>query len=194
MFWILSTSLTLAMAFAFHLGTARTYAPAGAQRWILSLEKPAAVPPLPSAYDQEAALGPKALLDRWNPLVREAGEKFGVPWMWIRAVMRNESGGRTMLAEGLPIVSIAGAMGGMQLMPDTYGLMAKRYGLGNDPFNARDNVFAAAAYLRWLHDRFGFPGMLAAYNDGPTLWQRHVSHRRPLPRETSNYLKSISSF
>jgi hypothetical protein len=142
----------------------------------------------------ELAMGPKALLGRWNPIIADAAEKFQVPASWIVAVMRNETGGRTMLKDGRPIVSSAGALGLMQLLPDTYGQMAKRYQLGDDPFNPHDNVFAAAAYLRWLHARYGFPAMFAAYNDGPTLWQQHLLHKHALPAETRNYVASIVSF
>ncbi len=65
--------------------------------------------------------------------------------------MRQESGGRTMMARGVLIVSRAGAIGLMQVMPDTYSEMAAEHRLGPDPFNPRDNIMAGAAYLRWLH-------------------------------------------
>jgi soluble lytic murein transglycosylase-like protein len=142
----------------------------------------------------ELTMGPKALLGRWNPIVADAAEKFQVPASWIVAVMRNETGGRTMSKDGRPIVSSAGALGLMQLLPDTYGQMARQYRLGADPFNPHDNVFAAAAYLRWLHARYGFPAMFAAYNDGPTLWQQHLLHKHALPAQTRNYVASIVSF
>jgi hypothetical protein len=58
-------------------------------------------------------------------------------------------------------------MGLMQLMPQTYAQMALQYGLGNDPYNPHDNIFAGAAYLRLLHARYGYPTMFQAYDDGP---------------------------
>lgn len=151
-------------------------------------------PALLSEFDRELLMGPNALLNRWNPVVEEAAQKFHLPAAWIRAVMRQESGGRTMLGVGVPITSDAGAMGVMQLMPATYGQMAKHYGLGNDPFNPRDNVLAAAAYLRWLHSRYGYPGMFAAYNEGPGKWEAYLHHDRHLPAETRNYVRSIAQF
>jgi membrane-bound lytic murein transglycosylase B len=151
-------------------------------------------PHAPGAYEIESAMGPRSLLDRWNPAVREAAQKFGIPAMWLRAVMRNETGGRTMMAAGTPIVSHAGAQGLMQLMPDTYEEMAATHKLGNDPFNARDNIHAAAAYLRWLKDRYGFPGMFAAYNYGPGNWELYRAKKRGLPAETRNYLKQITAY
>ena len=153
----------------------------------VSPSKPAA----PTLFQQEAAMSDRQLLERWKPLVQEAAGRFHVPPEWISAVMQRESGGRTMLAEGLPIVSDAGAMGIMQVMPDTYSEMARQYGLGNDPFNPRDNVFAAAGYLRWLHGKYGYPAMFAAYNDGPGNFEFHAQDGS-LPVETKNYVKAIA--
>jgi len=155
------------------------------------IELPQIQVPQPSPeFEKELAMTPKELLDRWNPLVEEAARKFHIPPAWLRAVMRRESGGRTLLKDGSPIVSPVGAMGVMQLMPGTYNQMAKQYQLGNDPFNPRDNVFAAAGYLRWLHGKYGFPAMFAAYNDGPGNYEDHL-HGRALPLETRNYLKAM---
>ena len=105
--------------------------------------------------------------DPWGPDIREAAGRFGVPELWIREVMRQETGGRLYDAEGLPITSSAGAMGLMQVMPRTFDSLRARYGLGSDPYEPRDNIFAGAAYIREMHDRFGAPGFLAAYNAGP---------------------------
>jgi hypothetical protein len=154
----------------------------------------AAPAPAPTVYEIEKDMGPRTLLDRWNPVIREAAEKFNVPAMWLRAVMRNETGGRTVLAGDRPIVSHAGAQGVMQIMPATYDEMADKHGLGDDPFNPRDNVYAAAAYLSWLKQRYGFPGMFAAYNFGPRNWELHLRRKRALPTETRNYLKQITAY
>ncbi len=70
-----------------------------------------------------------------DALIAQASKRFGVPPSWIRAVMQAESGGRTTLAEGKPIVSDAGAMGLMQLMPSTWRDMRIQYGFGRDPFD-----------------------------------------------------------
>jgi hypothetical protein len=153
-----------------------------------------AAPAAPSVYETEDALGPRTLLDRWNPVVREAAEKFHIPPMWLRAVMRNETGGRTVQQGDTPITSRAGALGIMQLMPDTYSQMAERHDLGVDPAKPRDNIFAAAAYLAWLKSRYGFPGMFGAYNFGPGNWEDHLRRRRALPSETRNYLKQITAY
>lgn len=131
-------------------------------------------------------------MKRWEPLLSEASTQFGVPVNWLRAVMQLESGGRTMLTEKMPIRSTMGAMGLMQLMPETYNEMRKQLGLGKDAYDPHDNVFAAAAYLRWLHGRYGYPNMFAAYNDGPGNLEARLFDAGLLPRETQKYLSKIT--
>lgn len=147
----------------------------------------------PTAFQQELAMTQKQLLDRWQPLVREASQKFDVPETWIRAVIQRESGGRTLEGEDRPITSRVGAIGLMQLMPATYRQMSAQYDLGRDPTNPRDNIYAGTAYLSWLKDRYGFPHMFAAYNYGPGNFDRFLADRRAiLPAETSAYIKAIT--
>jgi len=142
----------------------------------------------PSAYDIESGMNSSQLLNRWDWAITEASQRFHIPKAWIRAVMARESGGRTMLGENKPIVSRAGAVGLMQVLPATYDQMAEQHKLGDDPFDARDNIMAGAAYLRWLHQRYGFPRMFAAYNAGPG----RVEHGGRLPAETRAYVGGIT--
>lgn len=127
----------------------------------------------------------------WHAFVTEGSQRFGVPVPWIEHVMRAESGGRTMLG-GRPIVSRAGAMGLMQLMPDTWREMRAALGLGSDPFDPRDNILAGTAYLRLMYDRFGYPGMFAAYNAGPGRYAAWRAGRATLPAETRAYLVAVA--
>lgn len=127
----------------------------------------------------------------WHPLVEEASTRFGIPTRWIEQVMRAESGGRTEL-HGRPIRSLKGAIGLMQLMPKTWVEMRDRLGLGSDPDNPRDNILAGTFYLRLMYDRFGYPGMFAAYNAGPGRYAEHLAGR-PLPAETTAYLAGMGS-
>jgi hypothetical protein len=142
----------------------------------------------PSVFEEEAKLSSAQLLERWDGEISEASRRFRVPKAWIRAVMRQESGGRTMLAEGQPIISRVGAIGLMQVMPDTYSEMAAEHNLGPDPFNARDNIMAGTAYLRWLHKKYGNPKMFAAYNAGPG----RVEKGGKLTAETRAYVSGIA--
>jgi soluble lytic murein transglycosylase-like protein len=130
-------------------------------------------------------------MDRWSAHIAEASGTFGIPEAWIRRVMRAESGGRTTLA-GQPIVSRAGAMGLMQLMPGTWSEMRAALGLGRDPHQPRDNILAGTAYLRRMYDRFGYPGLLAAYNAGPARYARHLSTGLGLPAETVAYVANVA--
>jgi hypothetical protein len=130
-------------------------------------------------------------IDRWHPLIDEASCRFDLPVAWIRAVMRAESGGRTRL-DGRPITSRAGAMGLMQVMPETYEEMRQRYGLGPDPYDPRDNILAGAAYLREMYDRYGYPGFFAAYNAGPARFDEYLLDGRSLPAETRRYLAALN--
>ena len=142
---------------------------------------------LPAANDEDG-MGPKALMDRWQPFISEASKRFAVPEKWIRAVIRVESGGRTILF-GKPITSDAGAMGLMQLMRDTYNEMRTRNGLGTDPYNARDNILAGTAYLRELYGKYGYPHLFAAYNAGPGRLEDHLHKGQALPAETRAYVR-----
>jgi soluble lytic murein transglycosylase-like protein len=173
-----------------HIQGSPAPAPAGLVEHVL--DEGSAAPAAPSMFAQEQAMSAAALMTRWEPLVLEASKKFKISAQWIRAVLRQESGGRTMLAEGRPIVSDAGAMGLMQVMPGTYREMAEQYGLGADPFDPRDNIFAGAAYLKWLKFKYGYPAMFAAYNDGPGNIEDHLHHGRPLPKETRGYVAGIA--
>ena len=146
----------------------------------------------PSVFALEQAMPAGQLMARWDPLVQQAARKFKLSPEWIRAVMRQESGGRTMMGENAPIVSDVGAMGIMQVMPRTYAEMAAEYGLGADPYDPRDNIYAGAAYLKWLHGKYGYPAMFAAYNDGPGNIEDHLYRGRPLPKETRGYIANIA--
>ena len=138
-------------------------------------------------------MGFAARLHRWDPLIAEASRRFGVPEKWIRIVMQVESGGRTLLGEQQPIVSRAGAMGLMQLMPSTWQDMCAELRLGSDPFAPRDNVLAGAAYLRWLKDKYGYPAMFAAYNDGPGNLEARLTNAGLLPAETRTYVARVTA-
>lgn len=138
-----------------------------------------------------AAPAPADPIDRWSAHIAEASARFGVPSEWIRRVMRVESGGRAIL-HGDPVVSRAGAIGLMQLMPGTWREMRTMLGLGVDPNDPRDNILAGAAYLRALYDRFGYPGLFAAYNAGPRRYADHLASGRALPPETRAYVEAVA--
>jgi membrane-bound lytic murein transglycosylase B len=145
-----------------------------------------------SAFDLEQQLSFAQLMKRWDPWIAAAAKRFDVPDNWIRAVMRIESGGRTMLGENQPITSSTGAMGLMQLMPQTYNDMRLQYRLGTNPYDPHDNIIAGAAYLRFLRGKYGYPNMFAAYNDGPGNLEARMVDGGLLPAETINYVATIT--
>ena len=118
--------------------------------------------------------------------VTEASRRFSVPEHWIRAVMRVESGAKQRAQ------SKKGAIGLMQIMPATWVELRSRYRLGVDPYDPHDNILAGAAYIRELHDRYGAPGFLAAYNAGPGRYERHLVTGQPLPGETQAYVATLT--
>lgn len=128
--------------------------------------------------------------DPWGPYIREASRRFDVPDAWIRAVMHVESGGHEYLGGGLT-TSPAGAMGLMQVMPETYDDLRNQYSLGDDPYDPHDNILAGTAYIREMYDIYGSPGFLAAYNAGPRRLDDYLSNNRPLPDETRRYVAMI---
>jgi soluble lytic murein transglycosylase-like protein len=85
-------------------------------------------------------------------------------------------------------VSRRGAQGIMQLMPKTARALGVR-----DAFDARDNIFGGAKYVKYLLDRFNgnVELTLAAYNAGPEL----VAKAGPsATQEAVEYVAAVKSF
>jgi hypothetical protein len=85
-------------------------------------------------------------------------------------------------------ISRAGAQGIAQFMPKT----AEWVGLG-DPFDVSEAIGKSAALLRNLRAQFGNLGLAAAaYNAGPKRVSDWLARRRPLPRETMDYVRIVT--
>jgi hypothetical protein len=125
------------------------------------------------------------IVDRWGAYITEAAQQFGTPEAWIRAVMHAESRG---IADA---TSPAGAIGLMQIMPQTYAGLRARYGLGANAYDPHDNIIAGTAYMSEMIEAFGIPNFLVAYNTGPARLEDHLRRGRPLPEETRRYLAQI---
>ena len=142
----------------------------------------------PSAAAQSTRTFPttrKVTAPQINAFVAEASTRFDVPKRWIWAVMRIESAG------DVTATSSAGAMGLMQIMPQTYASLRATYGFGTNAYDPRDNILAGAAYLRAMHDRYGDTGFLAAYNAGPARYDAFQAALQPLPTETVHYVAQL---
>jgi hypothetical protein len=139
-----------------------------------------------SAQAQSAPIATVNPADPYAADIAEASRRFSIPESWIRAVMRVESRGQ------VKAVSPKGAIGLMQIMPDTWAGLRLRYRLGRNPRDPRDNILAGAAYLREMHDRYGAAGFLAAYNAGPGRYAEYLATGRPLPAETLAYVAALA--
>ena len=139
-----------------------------------------------SAHAEPASTASAELAVSWQSFIDEAATRFSVPASWIRAVIQIESKGNPKA------LSPKGAVGLMQLMPNTYAELRIRYGLGADPTDPHDNIVAGTAYLRDMHERFGREGFFAAYNAGPQRYEEHLARGRPLPDETLAYVAKLA--
>ncbi|MCA0401413.1 MAG: lytic transglycosylase domain-containing protein [Proteobacteria bacterium] len=138
------------------------------------------------ATAQTAPVARPSAADPYAAHITEAAQRFGILERWIRAVLRAESAG------DVRAISSAGALGLMQVMPDTWAGLRVRYRLGRDPYDPRDNIMAGAAYLREMWDRYGdVAAMLAAYNAGPGRYDDHRATGRALPAETRAYVAAL---
>ena len=139
------------------------------------------------AVAQSAPVERPAAAHPYAAHIAEASQRFGIPEHWIIAVLRAESAG------DVRAISSAGAIGLMQVMPDTWAGLRVRYTLGRDAYDPRANIMAGTAYLREMWDRYGNVGaMLAAYNAGPGRYDEHHATGRPLPAETRAYVAALA--
>lgn len=123
--------------------------------------------------------------DPYGDHIAEAAQRFELPAAWIRAVRRVESDGDPRA------LSPKGAIGLMQIMPETWAELRVRYRLGDDPYDPHDNIVAGAAYIRELFDRYGSPQWIAAYNAGPGRYEEALKGRQ-LPPETRAYVAALA--
>ena len=132
-----------------------------------------------SVYDSSAQIN-AALPVYLANAIGDAAKKHGVDPRLLVAVANRES------RFNPNAISPVGACGLMQLMPAT----ARYLGIKN-VFDARENVFGGAKYLRTLLDTFhgDLDLTLAAYNAGPGAVQKY--NGVPPFRETQAYVTSI---
>jgi soluble lytic murein transglycosylase-like protein len=119
----------------------------------------------------------------YDAIIREAAAIHGVSATLIRSVVQAESAFDSMA------LSHVGAMGLMQLMPDT----AEAFGVVN-PFDPRENIMAGTRLLKELLTQYrgNIPLTLAGYNAGSGVVARYGGRIPPF-KETKNYVKRITS-
>jgi soluble lytic murein transglycosylase-like protein len=117
---------------------------------------------------------------RYEEFIRSAAERYSLDPELIRAIIRVESGFNPFA------VSEKGAMGLMQLMPDT----AKEMKVAA-PFEAEENIMGGSRYLRKLLNLFDgdLRRGLAAYNAGPNIIP--ADGTIPAIPETEQYVEKV---
>lgn len=113
-------------------------------------------------------------------MINQSAHKYGVDPRLVDAVAQTESNYRTNA------VSEAGAVGIMQLMPQT----AASLGV-TDIYNPRENIEGGVKYIKQLLNTFNgdVSKALAAYNAGPQAVKNH--NGIPPYDETKNYVKKV---
>ena len=111
--------------------------------------------------------------------IQEAAAKYGLDSRLVAAVAEAESSGNQSE------VSDAGAVGVMQLMPDTAAA------LGVNPYDEKQNIEGGAHYLKQMLDTFGgdMKKAIAAYNAGPQAVKDYGGV--PPHAETQNYVNKV---
>ena len=120
--------------------------------------------------------------DPFAAFVAEAAQRFGIPASWIRAVMQAESGGDARA------VSPKGAMGLMQIMPETWADLRPATASAPIPSIRTTTSWPAPRICGSCTIATAAPGFLAAYNAGPARYEDHLATGRPLPAETRAYV------
>jgi soluble lytic murein transglycosylase len=115
--------------------------------------------------------------------IRDAADRYGVPFKLVSAVIRAESGYNPRA------VSRKGAQGLMQLMPTTASMLGVR-----NSFDPRENIEGGVRHLRGLMDRFpnSLPLALAAYNAGEKAVVQYGGIP-PYP-ETQDYVTKVMNY
>src|SRR5262245_12322267 len=120
---------------------------------------------------------------KYEETVRLTAKEFSLEPSLVKAVIRAESNFDPMA------ISPKGAMGLMQLMPDTARMHEVR-----NAFDPTENIHGGVRHLRYLMDRYGgnLDLVLSAYNAGT----KPVDEARGIPSipETQEYVRRVRFF
>lgn len=175
-----------------------------------------AVAVLTSEWKQYSmAITTAARAQKWNDLevrfptphkipVMQSADKHGVDPAWVYGVIRRES------AFSSDIQSSAGAVGLMQLMPQTAKYIGKKIGIHNTHRSVltqpKSNIELGSAYLAYLDKKYSGNKVLAtaSYNAGPNRVDTWIPKDHSLPAdqwidsipftETRAYVKAVLEY
>jgi soluble lytic murein transglycosylase len=117
--------------------------------------------------------------EHFDRIVEEIASRHGVDPLLVKAIIKAES------MYDARALSPKGAMGLMQLMPETARILGIQ-----DPFDPHQNVEGGVRYLKYLIEKFGDLSLaLAAYNAGPQIVEQ-IRSIPPYP-ETQSYVKKV---
>lgn len=125
--------------------------------------------------------------------IMAASQRFNVDHRLVQAIIRQETGWMKNAAAQLKAVSPKGALGIMQVLPDTAKMVAKEIGMTKfNLYDAADNITLGVAYLSKQLATFNNDPSLAAaaYNAGPNR-QSLRDGRIPNIKETQGYVKNV---
>jgi hypothetical protein len=118
------------------------------------------------------------------PVIDAAAQEWNLDPALLHSVSQVESGQNSNGPD-----SSAGAIGPLQVMPDT----ASDMGVTN-PRDPVQNVYAGAKYLSGLLDKYQNPNLaLAAYNAGPGRVDDYLAGKGTLPAETQAYVPKVAA-
>ena len=121
---------------------------------------------------------------KYDAVIKEMALRYELDPNLVHAIIKTESGYDPLA------ISPKGAVGLMQLMPDT----AVRFNV-SDPFDPDENIRAGCQYVRWLMERFhrDLELVLAAYNAGEKNVLKNGG-RVPQFDETLRYIERVKYF
>ncbi len=135
--------------------------------------------PLTPSADNTTTYSSADYIESYKVLAEKTAKRYALDPDLVKAVIEIESGWNPRA------VSSRGAIGLMQLMPDTAMDMGVR-----NPYDPEQNIEGGVKYLKRLVDRFGDVKLaLAAYNAGPSVVKRYGSV--PPYAETLLYVQDI---
>lgn len=146
----------------------------------------------------------EALLKKSHPLeysdvVEKASKEHSVPKELVYAVIKTESSFKS------DEVSHKGAVGLMQIMPDTYKWLCEKNKVSDIDtdrlYKPEENIIYGTMYLDYLYSRYdNWENALAAYNAGPTKVSKWIEEGRvdengvlnDIPfKETREYVEKV---